>query len=299
MIERRHIDMKYYILYNPLAGNGQYESAPWLQSLKTTDTEIVMKDITALSDTTSYATFLSSMDHSDRIVICGGDGTLNRFINTTDGLTIHQDIYYYASGSGNDFLRDIGSENMNEPIDIKRYFQNLPTVEVNGKQYHFLNNVGFGIDGYCCEVGDAQKLANADNPNAKPINYTGIAIKGLLFHFKPCDATVTVDGREHHYKKVWLAPTMKGRYYGGGMMPTPSQDRNDPTGNLSIMIMHGSGKLHTLMVFPGIFKGKHITHEKIVDVHTGKDIRVVFDHPTALQIDGETILGVTEYHAFV
>ena len=51
------------------------------------------------------------------------------------------------------------------------------------------------------------------------------------------------------------------------------------------------------MIFPGIFKGKHIEHKKNVVVHTGYDITVEFDNPTALQIDGETITGVTSYRA--
>ena len=43
----------------------------------------------------------------------------------------------------------------------------------------FINGIGFGIDGYCCEVGDQLK-AKSD----KPVNYASIAIKGLLFHYK-------------------------------------------------------------------------------------------------------------------
>ena len=59
--------------------------------------------------------------------------------------------------------------------------------------------------------------------------------------------------------------------------------------------MHGSGKLKTLMVFPSIFKGEHIKHTEMVAVHTGKEISVTFDRPTALQIDGETVLNVSTY----
>ena len=39
-------------------------------------------------------------------------------------------------------------------MEIGKYLKNLPQVEVNGKKYLFLNGVGYGIDGYCCEVGD-------------------------------------------------------------------------------------------------------------------------------------------------
>ena len=123
-------------------------------------------------------------------------------------------------------------------------------------------------------------------------------IKGLLFHYKPTNAVVTVDGQKHTYKKVWLAPTMNGRYYGGGMMPTPAQNRKNTDGTVSAMVMYGAGKLKTLAVFPSIFKGEHVRHEEMVDVLTGHTIRVEFDRPTPLQIDGETVLGVTEYRAY-
>ena len=96
------------------------------------------------------------------------------------------------------------------------------------------------------------------------------------------------------YDKVWLAPTMHGRYYGGGMIATPDQ-RRDGGHTASVLVFHGSGKLKTLMIFPSIFKGEHIKRAKYVSVLTGKDIHVKFDRPTALQIDGETILGVSEY----
>ena len=225
------------------------------------------------------------------MIVCGGDGTLNRFINDTEGVDFACDVLYYALGSGNDFLRDV-ERTADAPFSIKEYIRDLPTTEVKGKTYRFLNNVGFGIDGYCCEEGDRQK-----QKSTKAVNYTAIAIKGVLFHYKPCGATVTVDGVEHTFKKVWIAPTMKGRYYGGGMMAAPAQDRNDPDGTLSVMVFHNSGRFGILTTFPSIFKGEHVKKEKYVTVLTGKNVHVKFDRPSPVQIDGETISGVTEYTA--
>ena len=147
-------------------------------------------------------------------------------------------------------MRDLGKEQGCEPVRINEYVRNLPIVTVNGKSSRFINAIGYGIDGYCCETGDELR-----EKSDKPINYTSIAVKGLLFHFRPANAVINVDGREYSYKKVWLAPTMNGRFYGGGMMTAPQQDRNNPEGKLSVVVMHGSGKLKTLMVFPSIFKG--------------------------------------------
>lgn len=277
-----------YVFFNPLAGKGINEDD--LSFFKDTlEDEVVFCNMTK-SET--YEEKLFSLKADDYIILCGGDGTLNRFINFTDGVELKNEIFYYPFGSGNDFARDLGKDCGDKPFNITKYIKNLPFVEVKGRKYRFLNGVGYGIDGYCCEVGDEIK-----KHSSKPVNYTSIAVKGLLFHYKPTSAVVTVDGVKHSYRKVWLAPTMNGRYYGGGMIAAPDQKRLGTNRSLSVMIFHDVGKLGGLIIFPSIFKGKHIEHKKVVELLTGKDITVEFNRPTALQIDGETILGVTSYRA--
>lgn len=264
-------------LYNPLACNGKgRENAVKLSEIL--DEQISYKDI--------RETDISAIPAEDKIVICGGDGTINRFVNTYGEPT--RDIYFYSAGSGNDFTRDIGDDGV---ILLNPYLKDLPTVEVNGKSYKFLNGVGFGIDGYCCEVGDEERRKKP----GKDINYTAIAIKGMMIYYKCPNAVVTVDGEEHRYKRVWLAPTMNGRYYGGGMCIAPAQDRLNAERKVSVVHMYGKGRLKTLMVFPTIFEGKHIEHKEMVEILTGHTIEVKFDRPTALQIDGETIRNVESY----
>ncbi len=277
---------KKFAIFNPLSNNGRGEATARTLEGKL-DGELNFCDITAIGD---YAEFFSDITSDDQIIICGGDGTLNRFVNDTAALTRPSSVYYYPAGSGNDFAHDIGLASEDMPVCIDKYICNLPRVYVNGMERLFINGIGYGVDGYCCEVGDELR-----KKSSKPVNYTSIAIKGLLFHYKRCNATVTVDGVIHKYKGVWVAPTMVGRFYGGGMMPTPEQNRLNGDRTLSFMAMHSSGKLKTLMVFPSIFKGEHVSHTDMVDILTGKDITVKFERPTALQIDGETVLGVTEY----
>jgi len=240
---------------------------------------------------TDYRAFISSLHPTDFIIVAGGDGTLNRFVNNTADIEISNEILYYPNGTGNDFARDLGYDKGCTPFEVTKYLKSLPVVEVNGKRCRFVNGIGFGIDGYCCEVGDELKKAG------KKVNYATIAVKGLLFNYRRRNAKLTVDDHTYTFKKVWLAPTMIGRYYGGGMMPTPAQNRNGKDGTLSTLVLHGSGKLKTLLTFPSIFKGEHIKHQKMAKIYTGHRITVEFDRPTALQIDGETIKGVTSYTA--
>ena len=277
-----------YVLYNPLAGSGN--SAEELKRLEEMlDAKLTFQDVTKIED---YQVFINAMEENSFLVIAGGDGTMNRFINATENIQLPKEVLYYPCGSGNDFAREVAKDNNGKPISIVQYIQGLPKVEVNGKSFRFINGIGFGIDGYCCMVGDEQRAASN-----KKVDYTGIAIKGLLFHYKPSSAKVTVDGKTEYYKDVWLAPTMHGRYYGGGMIPAPEQDRTAQDRTLSVMVFRGRSKLKSLIIFPSLFKGEHIKHKKNIFVLSGKQITVEFDSPRPLQIDGETIPNVISYTA--
>ncbi len=268
--------MKYY-LYNSLANNGIRPDVP-------EGTELV--DAVGMD----YGAYLRTLAPEDEVVLIGGDGTLNYFINAVGGTEIRNNIYLLGSGTGNDFFNDIGAQ-PGEEVLLNPYLEKLPTVYVNGLEKLFINNMGFGIDGYCCEVADRIK---AKSPQEK-IDYTGIAIKGLLFHFKPCHAEVTVDGVKHEFDHVWIAPTMKGKYYGGGMKMAPNQDRFSD--KLTVVVYRSRSKLKALIAFPSIFKGEHVSKTDMVSVFTGNEIHVRFSRPCAAQIDGETVLNVTEYTA--
>lgn len=266
--------MKYY-LYNPFSNNGILRDLP---------------EGAVDASKINYEEFFSQLKEEDEAVLIGGDGTVSYLINHVDTETIRNNIYLLANGTGNDFLKDIG-ETPDHEILLNPYLKNLPVVRVNGMERKFINNMGFGIDGYCCETADQMK---AKSPNRK-INYTAIAIRGLLFHFRPCHADITIDGRSYSYDNVWLAPTMKGRYYGGGMMIAPEQDRNSDL--LTVVIYRTPSKLKALINFPSIFEGKHVEKKDIVSIHTGRKVHVKFSRPCAAQIDGDTVLNVTEYEA--
>ena len=278
-----------YVFLNGLSNNGKgAESKKQLEKLYEGQ-ELKFLDVKEIKNAADICKTISS---DDKIVISGGDGTLSRFANDIYELHLKNEIYFYTCGTGNDFVNDIRDkcEINNNLIPMNEFLKSLPQVTVNGEKHYFINGIGYGIDGYCCEEGD--RLREISD---KPINYAGIAIKGMLGKFKPCGGTVTVDGVSTRYKKIWLAPTMNGRYIGGGMKITPDQDRLNAEHLVTNLVFHDSGMLKTLMVFPSIFKGEHVSHKDIIEIKTGHEVKVEFDKPCALQIDGETYKGVTSY----
>ena len=281
--------MTYHILYNPLAGGGSGLARAQELAKHLPGQAEQLTDLTTIRD---YAAFFAAVPAGERVLLTGGDGTLNHFLNNTAEIELPQELWYAPTGTGNDFWTDLGRKPAESPLNIRPYLDRLPSVTVGGVTRRFLNGVGYGIDGYCCLESDRLR-----DVSKKPVNYTAIAVKGLLFHYKPTSAAITVDGVQRTYDHVWLAPTMHGRCYGGGMMPTPQQDRLAEPRQLSVMVFHSRSKLKVLMAFPSIFKGEHVRRTDLVEVLTGRDITVEFDRPTPLQIDGETIPDVTSYRA--
>ena len=246
-----------YLLFNPLANNskGEQDARQWAAENKT---EGEFKSLLEISD---MKAFFDGLAEGDDVILTGGDGTLNRFANDVYGYEFKNPVYYVKCGSGNDFYRDSEKYAKDGRIDLRPFLKNLPLVTVNGIQRRFLNGIGYGIDGETCRIGDIQR-ATSD----KPVNYSKIAIGLLLGSYKLKKATVTVDGRTSKFENVWMASTMKGRFYGGGMMVAPAQDRFNKEGTVSVVALYKKSRIITLMRFPSLNKGEHVNKKDWVTV---------------------------------
>ncbi len=280
------------ILMNPAANNGKGSDSGEILEGIFNNSQINITDITKIKNVTSM---VAGFDKSDIIIVSGGDGTMSRFASDIYDLGLTQQIFLYPCGSGNDFLRDVRERAKieNKLVSLNEFIKSLPTVTVKGITRHFINGIGYGIDGYCCEEGDRVRATSN-----KPVNYTNIALGGLLGKFHPSNADITVDGVTKHYDKVWLAPTMLGRYFGGGMMIAPEQDRLNAEKTVTSAVWYGTGRLGILSRFPTVFKGEHIKYKKSFETRRGHEVTVTFDKPQALQIDGETIKDVLTYSVY-
>lgn len=275
----------YHIFYNHLSrsNNGEKEAHRLDNILKGNTLYYYNSD-----DITDYKSFFDNIPIDDKIIISGGDGTLNFFVNSIDPTQIKQDILFFVSGSGNDFAHDLGRKKYSYPLSIKQYIVNLPVTTVNGVQKRFFDSTSLGVDAYVCV--EANRLKSIGK---KHINYGLIALKSILFNYSTRDAVVIENGREHHFKNVVLAITNKGKSFGGGIKIAPNQNRNSE--DLTLIIAHGLPPIKAVYLFANIFLGKHLRFKDHVCVFTGKNFSVKFSEPTPIQIDGETMQNITEY----
>lgn len=275
------------VLYNPHSGGGKgLNTAKEIEGFMGENNYSYI-DLTAITD---FNEFLNSLPADTNIILTGGDGTLNSFINKISDTEIKNKVYFYASGSGNDFARDIKFKKRTKPICINEYIKNLPTAQIGGKTYKFINCIGSGMDGYCC--GEVERLRALSKKRA---NYLFAAIKALTYAYKPTTASVNVDGKEYTFKNTWLVPTMNGRYFGGGFMAAPKQNRLNEEHSLTVVAMHSKNILKIIIAFILIMFGKHTILKSMITVINGHKISVKLDRKATLQIDGETIPDISEY----
>lgn len=279
-----------HVLYNSKAG-AHYSPEVIKRKIAEffSESPITVTDTIEMENKQEYVSHLSS---DDALVIVGGDGTLNRFVNAVDTDSISFPVYCYAGGTGNDFLNDVVGKDHDAPIQINEYIKNLPTLYADGKSYKFVNGIGYGLDGWCCDEGNRERAKTGKAPN-----YTKIALMGLLGKYKPTKARVTVDGVTSEYENVWMVSTMNGRYLGGGMKLTPEQDRLNPTNEVSVVVLTSKSRLRILTVFPKVFKGNHTKYTKVFKVIRGHEVSVEYERSVALQLDGETIPDLKKYSA--
>ena len=276
---------EYYIVYNPSAGDGTCKAEA--EILYVVYPDAILVNMNRIID---YRVFLSGMDESDKLILCGGDGTLSWFINKTRDIEIRSEIYFYSVGNGNDFAQDIGRERGATPdFTINSYIKDFPIVKINGEQRLFINGIGYGMDGFCMRAPDAEQRSRRQNRFSSKMDAT----IGFLFHYKPIDLLAQVDGNTQHYKNVWFAHTMKGGCL-GGVMIVPQQNRLEDE-EISFVVLHGIGRWKALRLFLSMINGKCVKGKKGIEVIRGKHVQVAFGEKVSVQVDGGMVDNVEEY----
>jgi YegS/Rv2252/BmrU family lipid kinase len=263
------------LLYNPLSRNGKNPKfiEKIVNHLKKEGRAVVSYSLLEIDDVEAFA---SECQKDDRIIIVGGDGTINHLANRIYNLDIKQEIFMYQAGTGNDFIRSLKTKD--KVVPIKSYIKKLPLCKVNGKSRYFLNGAGAGLDGF---VGH---LVNTSKYKKNKLNYFRHAFEGFA-KFKPVSATITIDGKVIKEKKLWFLSAMHGAYYGGGMKIAPKAHRKDD--HLDLVIVKNVPKWILILIFPSIYFGGHVIFKKWVQIYQGKSILVNIDEPTYLQLDGD------------
>ena len=283
--------MKYFFIVNPASRSGQGKEV-WLDIRRTLDGRKIPFQVFFTQyegHGTRLVRQIAGQLPGCRLVVVGGDGTLNEVLNGLAGIS-QVTLGYIPLGSGNDFARGLGL-----PTDPQRALAcilspsrilslDLGQVTSHGRTSFFGISAGLGYDAEICyQVSHSPVKKLLNRLHLGNLIYALVAVR-LLLTYPPCDMEITVDGQRRNFQKVHFVTGMNLPYEGGGFRFCPDARPDD--GRLSCMVVHGMNPLKILFLFPTAYFGKH-TGFRGITLLEGKSIQIRSASPCKIHRDGE------------
>lgn len=258
---------KIAIVYNPLAGVGKAvglaeKAARYFEAEKvefTLYTEQWPDQFPGYSD----------------IMIVGGDGTLNYFINHYPD--IKTPLFILNGGTGNDFHRMLYGKK-----SFKQLMQIILTGNIQsndlGKcnERYFINGIGIGFEGAVTKalLGKKKWLGK--------MSFLVTILKTIISY--QCQSyEIRYDQQTIPGQKLMIS-ICNGRWVGGGYFIAPPAKADD--GMFEIVLAEPLSSLQMLRWLPVIEKGKHLGLEFITHFQS-KHLEIESNQPMLSHLDGE------------
>lgn len=203
------------------------------------------------------------------IIAIGGDGTINRVLNSivgTDNI-----LGFIPYGTGNDFYK--------AALELlKNGISKVDLGKINDK--YFINVVCFGID---ADIGNNQDIIHSKFiPEKQRYNMS------LIHHFiryKVRDMKVTINNKEYSdsYTTVCVC---NGRYYGGGYKVGFRSSLTD--NKLDVYLVSKMRKSKMIPLILGMNKGKHEDSKYTKKISTNS-LLIESENNITCNVDGEQL----------
>ncbi|MBQ5843703.1 MAG: diacylglycerol kinase family lipid kinase [Alistipes sp.] len=232
-----------------------------------------------------------------KIIVIGGDGTLNEVVN---GLFIQQicqpkdiQLAVIAVGTGNDWVRSFGiascySEAIRAIKEGKTFLQDVGAVtytESKFTQTRYMANVaGLGFDSFVISIFNHWKTKGFKGKWL----YLASILKAY-FQYKSAGMVVELDGKQIFNNLLFSIAVGICKFNGGGVQQLPKAVADD--GLLDITLIRPVHWWHIVFRLSKLFNGGiysigHVQHAQ------GKHIRITSVPPVMLECDGE-LMGET------
>jgi len=218
-----------------------------------------------------------------RVYACGGDGTLNECANGAANRK-NVAITHFPSGTGNDFLKTFGKENISMFRDFKELstgtVRELDLIDCNGR--FGINICSVGID---ARIGtDVHKYSNIPiigGATGYVVSLVINVIKGVTQKFRVTAEDMVID------KKITLVCVCNGQFYGGGFNPVPNAVPDD--GILDCLIVEPVSRLKVAEIVGRYAKGRFSEFPEIFTYIQGSGLEIECDREFVVNIDGEAM----------
>ncbi len=298
----------YHIIVNPASKSGRGQKI-W----KTIEPVLLKRGIPyqvyfsrGTGDVAAETRRLSALQEPIRLILLGGDGTMNEALQGMQPVS-NFTVGYIPTGSSNDLARNLGIP-MNPLLALEKILdgQSLSLLDIGLLQYEsippkaakteepgasrprrFLVSCGIGFDAAVCAEAMASPIKDTLNRlGLGKLTYLGIALKQLITASRPsCELWLDHHTEPIHLKKFLFAASMNHRFEGGGFMFCPNADYQDKT--FDLCVVSGVSLPVILFALPTAFWGKHYFF-KGVDAYRTQKVRIKAALPLWVHTDGET-----------
>lgn len=236
----------------------------------------------------SSTTLLNSLNDSSRLIVAGGDGTLNEVITVLESMNLNTTLGYVPTGSGNDFARShqlsFDYRQAIEQIVHQEEATILDTLVISQDDLilNAINSFGIGLDG----------MVNYSLENSKNKKRLGnfsyfVTIISAYFSQKSFEVTIKQNNQIMHFPEVLLIVCVNHKYFGGGIPIHPQAVPTDELVNFVIAEKVSFFELITLLLRV-LINQSHLSHKKLHSFN-GPACTITLDSHQYGQTDGEWI----------
>jgi diacylglycerol kinase (ATP) len=271
------------IIVNPSAGSGRAARLlPWIRERLALRPDAELHVTNRRGEAEELAARAAAAG-SDRLVVVGGDGTVQEVVNGVLSEASRAAIGIVPVGAGNDLARSLGLPA--DPaeawtIAIGRATRRIDAalaVNGEGRRRWFASAGGIGFD--------AQVAAAMATRRGWQSGRAGYLLTTLseLRRFDNRRLRMVLDG-EPLERRALLVAIANGPYYGGGMRIAPDAAPDD--GWLDLCVVGDISRLTAIRELPNLYRGTHVRHPA-VSIHRARTVEIAGDGTTHAHLDGE------------
>jgi YegS/Rv2252/BmrU family lipid kinase len=271
--------VKIKLIYNPAAGRGRTRRRinDVRRFLAARGATLDVHASTSPADLTNVAAE-SSRGGYDRVVVCGGDGTVNLALREFD--LERGTMAIIPLGSGDDFAH---VNKLPHAVDaacdvvIDGRIREVDVAVANGVRYAGVAGLGFD--------SEVAAFANRSTGLLRGSAVYLYAILRVLPRFTPHRVKLRIDQRERT-EEVMFAVVGNSHRYGGGIKIVPQALIDD--GVLDYCLVHKTSRFQLLKTLPRAYTGSHI-RSSFVETGRGQNFSFESERPMEVYADGELV----------
>ena len=267
------------LIYNPTAGRGKARRHVRFveEYLRSRGARVDCEPSTGPEDLVRIAAEASSGAY-DRVVVCGGDGSLNLAVRQFD--LERGTLALIPTGSGDDFARVTGV-----PRDVRRACDNVLDGRVREVDVALANDLRYlGVAG----LGFDSEVADYANRNVRFLRGSAVylySIFRVLPRFTPREVRLRTENGTRD-ERIMFAAVGNTRQYGGGIRITPGAVFDD--GLLDLCLVRETTRVQLLKTLPRAYVGAHVS-KPFVETARGREFHFESAHSMAVYADGEPL----------